>query len=281
MKRLFVLSLPFFIALFVVVGIVLILKNNSGKGALQVTSVPKSNVYLNGKLIGQTPLCKCESSEMIKSGDYSIRLDPLDTSFSQFSENISIFNSVLTVVDRTFGQGAISEGSIITLSQINDKNTAQLFLSSLPSEAKAFLDGNEISKTPLLLKNITESDHEITLQKDGYKDKTIRIRGVLGYKLSAFVFLGVNPNLAQDQASSSAIASPSALLTPAVSKVIILDTPTGYLNVRDSDSISGTIIQKVNPGEVYVMLDEKGSWYQIQIAPNKTGWISSEYAKKQ
>lgn len=281
MKRLFTFLLPFLIALFVIVVIVLVLAARSGKGALQVTSLPKSNVYLEGKLIGQTPLCKCEASDMIKSGEYSIKLDPLDTSFSAFEQKITISNSVLTVVDRTFGAGAQSEGSIITLESINDKKNAQLFVVSFPSSAHLYLDSNQQKDTPLLLNNVTESDHEARLQKDGYKDKTIRIRGVPGYKLNALVFLGVNPDLLQQQASASAVATPSASLTPALSKVIILDTPTGFLNVRDSGSISSAIIGKVNPGELYQLLDDKDGWYQIQLNSATKGWISNQYAQRQ
>ncbi len=278
MKRLIIFLAPFFIALFVVVGIVIILKNTSGKGALQVTSIPGSDVYLNGTLIGKTPLCKCENKDMIPVGMYSLKLVPSDFSLTPYEEKIQIGKSVLTVVDRTFGQGGESSGSVITLSPTSEKN-ASLLVISFPSDAKLFLDSNETAKTPALLKSITESDHEILLRKDGYNDKTVRIRGVAGYKLTAEVFLGINPDLANQQASPSAKAEISP--TPALSKVEILKTPTVYLNVRDTNSLNGAIVGKVNPGELYVLLDEKDGWYQIQLAKDKTGWVSNQYAQKQ
>jgi|SRR5581483_6790772 len=279
MKRFFLFVAPFFIAL-LVIGVIVYLLRDSGKGALQVTSIPKSNVFINGKLIGQTPLCRCDPSEMFAVGDYSIKLEPLDTSFPPFEDKIQIGKSVLTVVDRTFGDGSTSEGSIITLTPNSDKKNAQLLIVSFPDNALVFLDSNQVQNTPMLLNNVTESDHEIKLQKEGYRDKTIRIRTVPGYKLTAEVFLGINPDFAAaQQASQSAAATASATLN--TTKVTILNTPTGYLNVRSDSSLSSPIIGQVNPGEVYVLISEKDNWFQIQLDKDKSGWISSQYAEKQ
>lgn len=288
MRKKFVFFIPLFIALLIVLISVFLLRQRAGKGALQVTSLPKSNVYLNDKLIGQTPLCKCESSDIIESGEYLIRLVPIDTSFSPFEEKISISQSLLTVVERTFGLGALSSGSIITLTPSDDTKNAQLLVVSFPSESQLFLDRNPVAKTPALLKSVTESDHEIKLSKDGYTDKTIRIHGVVGYKVTAEIFLGINPDLSAQTASTSAPlsgATPSAELnlspTVAVQKVII-QSSVGYANVRDTNSVSGKLIQTVNAGDIYELLDEKDGWYQIKLdVTGKSGWISSSYAQKE
>ena len=56
-------------------------KSHSQKGALQVTSSPASKVYLNGKFLGETPLCKCEATDMLTVAESTIRLVPNDGSF--------------------------------------------------------------------------------------------------------------------------------------------------------------------------------------------------------
>lgn len=168
--------IPFLFAVVILSVYLFINSRNSGKGALQVTSVPKSNVYLNGNLIGQTPLCKCEAADMIKTGDYTVRLDAQDSSLPIFEEKISIVKSVLTVVDRTFGPAAGSSGSIIGLTPSDNAKDVQLLVASFPSGANVLLDNSHVGITPLLLKQVTESDHEIKLQKDGYADKTVRIK---------------------------------------------------------------------------------------------------------
>lgn len=276
MRRLILWTLPLLVVIPLFIGAVVILAQKTGKGALQVTSVPDSQVYLDGKPLGKTPLCKCETADMLSVGDHVVRLVPASGIFLPFEEKITIYKSVLTVLDRTFANGASSEGSIITLTPIADKNAAQFFTISFPDKAQVLLDGSPVGETSLLLPNITASDHELTFQKDGYKDKIIRVRAVKGYKLSTTVFLGISDVVAT---SSAAVATPSA--TPAVSKVLILSTPTGFLNVRDSASLGGSVIAKVNPGENYELVSESAGWYQIKLTDGKTGWISSQYASKQ
>ena len=105
------------------------------KGALQVTASPESEVYLNDKYIGKTPLCKCplpnksgkeSSRDLLQAGSYTIKLVPVNKEFSPYSDSIVIRKSLLTVIDRKFALGAKSEGSIITLDPIPDKKTTKL-----------------------------------------------------------------------------------------------------------------------------------------------------------
>ena len=289
MKKVLLYIAPVFLAFIAFLVIEVFFSKNSGKGALQVTSTPRSTVYLNGKAIGQTPLCKCEPQDMILTGEYTVRLVPKEGNFSPFEEKIKISKAVLTVVDRIFGNEASSEGNTISLSPLNDSKSLELLIISFPDNAQVLVDSNPSGNTPLLLKNLTESDHEIKIVKDGYKEKIIRIKTVMGYKLVAEAFLGINPNIVGNQQSPQ--ASPSAGLqkipstTPSVSKsvskVVILQTPTGFLRVREDAFLGGAEITRVYPNEVYDLLDEKNGWFQIKLKDGKTGWISSQYAQKQ
>ena len=149
---------------------------------------------------------------------------------------------------------------------------------SLPDKANVFLDNNPVGATPLLLKQVSESDHDLRLTLDGYKDKSLKIKTALGFKLSSLIFLGVNPDLSNTpMASSSAIAIP----TTAVPKVLILNTPTGFLRVRESNSITSSEIAQVIPGESYELISEEEGWFEIKLADGRVGWISSSYAVKQ
>lgn len=274
----FVLIIVFLVIIF---GLYFLITKDKGKGALQITSIPKSAVYIDGKLIGQTPICKCEASDMLSSGEYNLRLVPLvsdeitkEVGLSAFDQKIKINRSVLTVVDRTFGKGASSEGSVITLTLLPEKKSAQALLMSLPENVETFLDGKSVGFTPVSLQNITSSDHEVQFKKDGYNQKTIRIKTVNGYKLEAVVFLGVS-----SQMEITPSASPSA--TPvSLPMVVIQETPTGYLNVRSSGSITSTKITVVYPGNTLELISEKDGWYEIKLSDGKTGWILSDYAKK-
>ena len=277
MKRFLMFFAPVVIAILIFIPVVILLSQQSGRGALQTTSIPKSKVYLNGKLVGETPLCQCEASQMLKVGDYVIRLVPEEGDFPPFEQKITIYKSVMTVVDRTFAKGVFAEGLIMTLSPISDKNISQLSAITFPDKAQAFLDNSPVGITPLDLGSVTDSDHELVFKKDGYKDKTIRVKTAKGFKLSAVAYLGISLEVASQSAAPQ--ASQSAV--PAVSKVLILNTPTGFLRVREDSSIASLEVARVNPGDVFELVSEKEGWFEIKLKDGKSGWISSQYAQKQ
>ncbi len=275
MKRVFAFSGLLFLTIIASIVTIYLYSKNLGKGALQVTSQPNSKVYLDGQFIGNTPLCKCEAQDMVDQGTHSIKLVSAEGNFPPFEQKIPISPKVLTVVDRTFGNSSGSSGSIISLSKLADKNSISISVVSFPDKAKIFLDGNQTGQSPYLLDNVTESDHELKLTKAGYSDKTVRVRAVRGYRLEAIVFLAANPQAASPSATAS------ATLAPAVTKVLILDTPTGFLRVRDQASLGGNQVGQVLPGEKYDLLDEQSGWYKIKLKDGTLGWISSQYAQKQ
>ena len=90
MKKVFYVLIPVIVAIILFGSIIFLLSHNKNKGALQVTSVPDSKVYLNDKLLGQTPLCECDLKNMIDEGSYTIRLVPIKGNFEPFEQKISI-----------------------------------------------------------------------------------------------------------------------------------------------------------------------------------------------
>lgn len=285
MKRLLYFLIPTLLVILIVFGILKVfVLPEGGKGALQVTSQPESKVYLNDSYIGNTPLCKCEASTMMRSGTYTLKLIPSDTSLPEFQEKITITKGVLTVVDRTFGKGAASEGSIISLSPITNKSTSELLVISFPEKADIFVDTNDEGQSPLLLSDLTESDHTLRLRKDGYKDKNIRIRTPLGYKLTATVYLGLQngattPTPTPPQASTS--ATPQITPTGAKTRVTILQTPNGFLRVRQQPSLTASEVTRVNTGDTFDLLEETDGWFRIQLVNGTSGWISAQFAEKE
>jgi hypothetical protein len=254
--------------------------SRSQKGALQVTSSPESKVYLNDKYVGQTPLCKCEAEDTLKTGEYTIRLVPQDNT-SEYREKINISEGVLTVVDRKFGKDSSSSGSVISLTPLKDKKKTELLIVSIPSKSIVYLDNNQIGEAPYLFKNPTVSDHSLRVSKEGYEEKTVRIRTPEGYKLKVVIYLSTSDS--PKEASETVTASPSASLSPTevpVAKVTILNTPTGFLRVRSSASIAGAEVGRVLPTEEFELVSEQTGWYQIKLKNGTIGWISSQYASK-
>lgn len=250
------------------------------KGALQVTSKPVSKVYLDDKYIGRTPISKTEPADMLQAGNYNIKLEPLDTAYQPYQEKISIATGIMTVVDRTFRTDSLSEGSVISLSPLSDKNSAELEVIAIPVGSSVTLDSEPIGTTPLLHKDPTESDHIIRIKKNGYNEKSIRIRTPKGFKLTVIAYLSIGED--DTRAEDNTLTPPSITVTPTPApSVLILDTPTGFLRVRQSPDINSSQVTTVAPGSTHPLLSEQTGWYQIKLENDQTGWISSEYSRKQ
>jgi hypothetical protein len=288
MKRLVLLLIPILLMIITIGGILKIFVfQDTGKGALQVTAQPISKVYLDGTYIGNTPLCKCEATTMIRGGEYTIKLVPLDTGMNEFQEKITITKGVLTVVDRKFAKGTGSEGSIISLTPLSNKKATELLVISFPSNAEVLVDSNTTGNSPISLKNLTISDHTLKVKKDGYKDKNVRIRTPAGYKLTTTVYLGLGEGTAptptvQPQATPSAAVSGTPTPTAkTVGRVTILQTPNGFLRVRQQPSLTALEITRVNTGESFTLTGEQTGWYKIKLQDGTEGWISAQFANKQ
>lgn len=242
--------------------------------ALQVTTTPKSQVYLNGNLLGATPLF----NDKLKPGEYTLKIisegNPI-----VFEQKIKLSPLLLTATDRTFRETeARSEGSILTLEQILDKERAEIVIMSSPTEAKVFLDKQIKGVTPLNIKDATVSDHEIEVSSAGFIDKKVRIKTSAGYKLIANIKLAVSLEEEQ-QATPSPTLAPTPI--PAAPTVKIKQTPTGFLRVRISPSLSASEVAKVRPGENFPILEETNEWTKIKLPDGTSGWVSNLYIIKQ
>lgn len=267
---------PLLIAILIFFGILFFLDRKTGKGALQVTSVPQSKVYLDNKLIGTTPLCACDLAQMLDVGDYVVKLIPHDLNITPFEERIAINKGTLTVVDRAFADNGSSDGSIISLIPLSSKKDIEIMIVSMPDKANVFLDNNPVGITPLLLKQVSESDHDIRIARDGYKEKYLKIKTALGFRLNSLIFLGIGTDILDVSP-----ASPAATLSPPVSKILILNTPTGFLRVRENNAVSSSEIAQVKPGESYELVSETEDWLKIKLNDGKEGWVSASYAVRE
>lgn len=268
------------IGLFIAVRVAANLLVPPGRGALQVNSNIKATVLLDEKNIGETNLCLCDQNQTVQEGEHTLKIIPHDTTLQPYTAKIKIFPNVLTAVERTFLPGSFASSYILNLEKTNEKE-ASLFVASLPDGALVTIDGNQVGATSYFAKTISASEHLIEIQKQGFGKKTIRIRTVAGYKLVINVVLGTDSGTSDEivptPEPTSAIASQSATIA---TQVKIKKTPNNFLNVREDTSTTSTIITKVHDDEIYELVDEKGSWFQIKLTDGTTGWISATYAEK-
>lgn len=242
--------------------------------ALQTTATPKSQIFLDGQLLGETPFLTND----IKPGEHTVKIIPTDNTLqSSFEQKLFFTSRLLTAIDITFRENdALSEGSVISLESISNKKTSELAILSIPPEATVLLDSNPRGITPLQILDVTPSDHEIALEYSGFRAKKIRLKTSAGYKLIANIKLALSPE--------QPIASPSASLTPTptLSKpaIIIKQTPTGFLRVRFEPSLVASEVARVKPGESFPLIEEVTNWVKITLPDGRSGWVSSLYVSK-
>jgi hypothetical protein len=273
-KKIIIFIIPFLVITIIFLLFVLFMGRQGGSGALQVTSKPISQIFLDGNYIGNTPLSLMELPDLLTVGEYELKLVPTEKGYSEWKQKINIYKNALTVVDKTFDKSlGSSSSSIITLIDINDKNKSELLVISFPSGAQVILDSAIKGETPILIDDITTSDHEIKIIKDGYKEKVVKIKAVPSKRLEVVTNLGIRTDLTEQNLE----ATKSAEL---IKKIKILDTPTGFLRVRESANLNSPQIGIVNPGDELDLIAEEGEWFQISLPEDLTGWVSAEYAEK-
>jgi len=248
--------------------------------ALQITSKPTANVFLNGKLLGKTPY----QSGNLSPGELSIKLIPESDILPLVSweGKIKLVSGIETLIEREFATSeASSSGQILSLERIKNKKEASLSVISEPDGALVKLDGEGKGFSPLLLEKVSEGDHELSISKEGFAEKVINAKAVNGFKLLVNVKLAhgggggdlaVTPTPASQPSGSTGI--------PAKPYIEVKETPTGWLRVRLGPSTTATEAAKVKPGEKYPLLEEKSGWYKIRYDEDKEGWVSGTYATK-
>jgi type IV pilus assembly protein PilM len=59
---------------------------------------------------------------------------------------------------------------------------------------------------------------------------------------------------------------------------VLLEIPV--LNVRQGPGTNYAIIDKIRGGETYNLLQDQDQWYEIELEPGQTGWVSADYVEK-
>lgn len=288
MKRKLLLALSVILVatgLFLLVRVVYSLKDVA-KGGLQVTANVQGKVLLDGKLIGELPVRKTNQSDTLPTGTYELKIEPTDASLTAFTGRITINGGVLTAVDKTFLPGSLGSSYILTLEK-SPNPKPQIHITTIPDGALVTIDSVAVGSTPYKSDSISSSEHEVELQKEGFAKKTIRVRTIDNHVLVVSANLGTGEIGNIPEITPTPAISPDISTTPSVSpaasalNITILSTPNGFLRVRSGAGTSFSEIARVKPGESYGLVSEASGWYEIQIDETTTGWISSQFARKE
>ncbi len=246
------------------------------KAAIQINTTPSVKVFLNDKEVGTSPF----ESETIKPGDVDLKLVPEDSTLGTWEKRLTINPNTRLIVDKQFNADLEKEESqVLYLEKTGDKNKAGLVLVSIPDGVSVTVDGQMRGFAPVKLDDISVGDRKIVISHPGYKSIEVLTRGLGGYRLMVEVKLAKEDvGLAEQQEDEENKDGAETELEGVY--VVISDTPTGWLRVRMEPSTIASEAAKVNPGDQFLLLDEKSGWYQIEYKQGEEGWISGTYAEK-
>jgi len=244
-----------------------------GKGLSIISTPNESTVFLDGENVGKTPL-----SLKPTSGIHKIRLQ-LPGYFSRELEvNIDPTLRLITQIflaQNPFDKFEKMQDAKVTIYDISSKN------SSLASDTKIWsLSIFHFQK----IKNVTfdslvdSSGNTFFAKRENFDKKVKEGSNItIGY-------IGASWPMSEAASGSLARLTGTTVSTPnsptlTTVQVQILQTPTGTLNVRSGAGSNNSIIAKVNPGQIFSLLEENNGWYKIDTG-SVQGWISSQYAKK-
>lgn len=242
---------------------VLGIKESAG---LRVLSTPDGvDVNINNQPVGKTPY----QNDSLEASEISIKLQ---SDVGSWEGKVSLSGHTITFVNRSLAQnGAGVAGEILTLEQGSGVNIV-----SSPSGAKVEADGGKLGQTPGAF-NIPAGEHTFVISHDGFLNRSIKATVPAGYKLIISADLASSGGITSSGVTSSPIPSPTS--TP-VSTVKVLETPTGFLRVRDQASIAGKELAQVKPGADLELIEEVGSWDKVKLPDGTVGYVSSQYVIK-
>lgn len=232
--------------------------------ALQVTTTPEASVFLDGKHVGKTPFY----SDQLKDKEYLVKLTSGEASYL---EKVKLTPNTLTVIDRELNNNFLAQsGETLWL-----REGKGLFIISMPDEAGISLDGQLVGKTPVKIEDIEEGEHKILVSIQGYIDREFSVKTNSKYQLVADVTLA--SEAAKGTTSTAASSSSPSPQQP--SKVVVQNTPQGFLRIRKEASTSSTEVGRVNDGDQLEFIQETQGWIEVKFK-DKQGWVSGQYVKK-
>ncbi|MBI5151410.1 MAG: PEGA domain-containing protein [Candidatus Pacebacteria bacterium] len=277
------------------------------KAGLQVSTSTgeKASVFVDGISVGQTPL----KSEDLKPGSRTIKLVPEDTSKASYETTVSLTGGNISVVNWTFGKTLEeSGGEIFELSKGSNRNKSELSIVTNPDNIIVKVDGQSKGFSPLVLDDLVEGSHSLTMTAPGFIERTTNPKLVKGYRLT------VTTKLAREvmkQGVEEATPEPTPALTPSPSPkasvkptqkpiapptasgsssiktttkpplpyVEVKETGTGWLRVRADANGTSEELAKLDVGSLVPYLNQAtNGWLKIEYQTGKQGWVSGQYA---
>lgn len=227
---------------------------------ISILSLPsEASVFLDNEEVGKTPY----TNKNLDEGNYVVKIDKDGT---KWEGKVKLTSGTISVINRDLASdSASSAGEVLIL-----EKGKGLTVVSNPTDSDVEIDGKSYGKTPITV-DIEVGEHTILLSHTNFLKRSIRADLPNGFNLT------IAADLALSEADLSSINTTVITQTPGV---LVKNTPTGFLRVRDKPNLNGKEIARVTPGETLILLEEMGSWDRIRLSNGEEGYVSSSYVEK-
>lgn len=314
MRNKFLLLGGLFVAFFIFILIkIFIIDRKPQSGNLKVLSSPIASVFVDNKNVGKTPL-----DVTIAAGEHMVKLIPEATAgdTAQWSGKVMVNAGTRTFVDRELGNSdTTSSGIVFSIKKATGSagDSGEIEINSEPTGAITYLDNDEKGISSMVMEKVSPGEHELSIYSPGFIRRSQKVNVEAKYRIVADFKLAIDPTykpVDQPEATPSATtdneattgakvtpkATPKTTPTPKPAEqsplggatpkpgakvfVVVKDTPTGWLRVREEPSVAASESAKVNPGDKFELLEEKSGWQKIEYIAGKFGWVSGQYTEK-
>lgn len=277
-----------------------IFEYKSKAGIQVITDGITSAVYLNEQYLDNTPLIQKD----LKPGEYTLRIEPIDTQFVPHETAIKLNKGMLTVVTWKPGtRPELSGGVIYEMEPIKESKTAEVVFNTIPEGAIVALENKEKEFSPVVFSHVEagNKEYEVTLPSYETQRHTLNVqaghRMIVTIKLAKLVPVedtvphvsqnaSVSADLEQGINSGANLTPEQAATASANDKRVVLTKPTGLiqdgkevLRVRSEPDIASTELGIALVGSTHPYLGETAnSWYKISFE-NQVGWVSAEFTE--
>jgi len=240
------------------------------KSAVEIMSNVTAKVFINGKEAGVTPY---KNSSLVP-GEIEIKMEAEGQTWTR---KLMLHNNVNTVVDWEFGKSEEQSGGyILYMEKTGDGKKAGIMISGSPDKSSVHIDGEVKGFTPMRLDDIGQGDRQVSITYPAYKGLNVFVKAIKGYQLV------IEANLASQKEQLEITEEPTPTDTAEITikkRILIKETETGWLRVREQPNSGSIEVKKVNPGEKYDLLEEQEGWYKIDLGNGKSGWVNAKYAE--
>jgi len=185
---------------------------SNAKAGIIVKSQPSGKVYINDKEVGRTPY---ENKEL-QPGYYVVKIKSEQGEWT--SDKIRILENTIYSINQELAPNSTEQAG----EKISIEKGKGITIVTMPSQVTVSLNGVKQGNSPYLIPTVPEGEHEITLEKEGYITRKIKIRTKKDYKVV------IEAQLKKEKLANTTVPSPipEDTAVPSPTKQSTLQTTT-------------------------------------------------------